>query len=152
LKVGVLLLFLNVQNPSVLEYTCKLDNVLYLKRGIKMKKKNIIIGSLLCLVILFLGLISYSSKIMNPFIGIKGLILINSSDKDVVQISVDPARYLSKSNNVEGFVKYMTEKAYKSEQLGSSVSAFNNIKSLSYGIEGFFLSNYNIYTEFEGKK
>ena len=58
-----------------------------------MKQKNIIIVSILCLTVLFLGLISYSSKIANPFIGLKGLILINSSDKDIVQVSIDPVRY-----------------------------------------------------------
>jgi len=117
-----------------------------------MKQKNIIIVSILCLTVLFLGLISYSSKIANPFIGLKGLILINSSDKDIVQVSIDPVRYIGKSDNVEGFVNYMTEKGYNAEQLGSSVSAYNDVKSLSYGIEGFFLSKYNIYTEFDGQK
>ena len=117
-----------------------------------MKKKNIIVVSLLCLTILFLGLISYSSKIANPFIGLKGLILVNSSDKEVIQLSVDPVRYIGKSDNVEGFVNYMTKNGYNAEQLGSSVSAYNDVKSLSYGIEGFFLSKYNIYTEFDGQK
>ena len=117
-----------------------------------MKIKNIIIVSTLSLTILFLGLISYSSKITNPFIGIKGLILMNSSDKDIVQVSIDPVRYMGKSDNVEGFVKFMTKKGYNAEQLGSSVSAYNDVKSLSYGIEGFFLSKYNIYTEFDGQK
>ena len=117
-----------------------------------MKTKNIVIVSTLCLTILFLGLISYSSKITNPFIGVKGLILMNSSDKDIVQVSIDPVRYMGKSDNVEGFVKFMTNKGYNAEQLGSSVSAYNDVKSLSYGIEGFFLSKYNIYTEFDGDK
>lgn len=117
-----------------------------------MKQKNIIIVSILCLTILFLGLISYSSKIANPFIGLKGLIVINSSDKDIVQISIDPVRYIGKSDDVEGFVNYMTKKGYNAEQLGSSVSAYNDVKSLAYGIEGFFLSKYNIYTEFDSQK
>ena len=117
-----------------------------------MKIKNIIIVSTLSLTILFLGLISYSSKITNPFIAVKGLILMNSSDKDIVQISIDPVRYMGKSDNVEGFVKFMTNKGYNAEQVGSSVSAYNDVKSLSYGIEGFFLSKYNIYTEFDGQK
>ena len=117
-----------------------------------MKTKNIIIVSTLSLTILFLGLISYSSKITNPFIGVKGLILMNSSDKDIVQVSINPVRYMGKSDNVEGFVKFMTNKGYNAEQVGSSVSAYNDVKSLSYGIEGFFLSKYNIYTEFDGDK
>lgn len=117
-----------------------------------MKKKNIIVASILCLTILFLGLISYSSKIINPFVGLKGLILINSSDKNIVQVSINPVRYIGKSDNIEGFVNYLTKKGYNAEQLGSSVSAYNDIKSLSYGIEGFFLSKYNIYTEFDGQK
>jgi hypothetical protein len=111
------------------------------------KEKHINIASVICLIILSLGLISYSSKITNPFIGLKGLILINSSDKDVVQLSIDPVRYIGRSDNVEGFVKYMTEKGYNAEQLGSRVSVFNDTKSLSYSIEGFFSSYYNIYTE-----
>ena len=115
------------------------------------KRKNIIIASVLCITTLFLGMISYSSKITNPFIGLKGLILINSSDKDIVQVSIDPVRYIGRSNNVEGFVDYMSKKGYNAEQLGSSVSAYNDVKSLSYGIEGFFLSKYNIYTEFDGQ-
>lgn len=114
-------------------------------------KKNIIAISILCLTIL-LGLISYSSKIENPFIGLKGLILINSSDKDIVKISIDPVRYIGRSDNVEGFIDYMTKKGYNAEQLGSVVSVYNNVKSVSYDIEGFFLSKYNIYTEFDGQK
>lgn len=117
-----------------------------------MKKKNIIIVSILYLTILCLGLISYSSKIANPFIGLKGLILMNYSDKDIVQVSIDPVRYIGKSDNVEGFINYMTKKGYNAEQLGSCVSAYNGVKSLAYGIEGFFLSKYNIYTEFDGQK
>lgn len=97
-------------------------------------------------------LISYSSKIANPFIGIKGLILTNFNNKDVVQISTDPVRYMGSSDNIEGFIKYMSKKGYNAEQLGSSVSVYNDAKSLSYGIEGFFLSKYNIYTEFDGQK
>lgn len=117
-----------------------------------MKKKNVIIVSVLCLTILFLGLISYSSKITTPFIGLKGLVLMNSSDKDIVQVSIDPVRYIGRSNNVEGFVNYMINKGYNAEQLGSSVSVYNDVKSLAYGIEGFFLSKYNIYTEFDGQR
>lgn len=115
-------------------------------------KKNIIAVSILCLTILLLGLISYSSKIANPFIGLKGLILINSSDKDIVEVSIDPVRYIGRSDNVEGFIDYMTKKGYNAEQLGSVVSVYNNVKSVSYDIEGFFLSKYNIYTEFDGQK
>lgn len=103
-----------------------------------MKKKNIIIASILCLIILFLGLVSYSSKISNPFIGLKGLVMINYNDKDIVQISIDPVRYISRSDDVEGFVEYMNEKGYNAEQLGSSVSTYNDVKALSYNIEGFF--------------
>ena len=117
-----------------------------------MKKKNIIVVSILCLTILFLGLISYSSKIANPFIGLKGLILMNSSDKDIVQVSIDPVRYIGRSDTVEGFINYMTKEGYNAEQLGSSVSVYNDVKSLAYDIEGFFLSTYNIYTEFDGQK
>jgi hypothetical protein len=67
-----------------------------------------------------------------------------------VQVSIDPIRYIGRSDNVEGFVKYMSERGYNAEQLGSSVSAYNDAQSLSYKIEGFFLSRYNIYTEFQG--
>ena len=116
-----------------------------------MKEKNIIVVSILCLTILFLGLISYSSKIVNPFIGLKGLVLMNSTNQDIVQVSINPVRYISRSDNVESFVNYLTKKGYNAEQLGSSVSAYNDVKSLSYGIEGFFLSKYNIYTEFDGQ-
>lgn len=116
-----------------------------------MNKKNIIAVSILCLTILLLGLISYSSKIANPFIGLKGLILINSSNKDIVEVSIDPVRYIGRSDNVEGFIDYMTKKGYNAEQLGSVVSVYNNVKSVAYDIEGFFLSKYNIYTEFDGK-
>ncbi|MEG0181714.1 MAG: hypothetical protein RR657_07465 [Peptostreptococcaceae bacterium] len=115
-------------------------------------KKNIIVVSILCLIILFLGLISYSSKIVNPFIGLKGLILMNSSDKDIIQISIDPVRYIGERNNVEGFINYMTKKGYNADGLGSAVLAHNDVKSLAYDIEGFFLSKYNIYTEFDGQK
>lgn len=116
-----------------------------------MKKKNIIVVSILCLTILFLGLISYLSKIANPFIGLKGLVIINSTDQDIVQVSIDPVRYVGRGDNVDGFVNYMTKKGYNAEHLGSSVSAYNDVQSLVYDIEGFFLSKYNIYTEFDGQ-
>ena len=48
-------------------------------------------------------------------------------------------RYIGKSDDVEGFVNYMTKKGYNAEQLGSSVSVYNDVKSLAYDIEGFFL-------------
>jgi hypothetical protein len=112
-----------------------------------MKEKHINIASVICLIVLFLGLVSYSSKITNPFIGLKGLVLINSTSKDVVQISTDPVRYIGRSDNVEGLVKYMNEKGYNAEQLGSQFSAFNDTEYLHYSIEGFFLTYYYIYTE-----
>ena len=62
-----------------------------------MNKKNIVKVSLLIVIVMFLGVVSYSSKIVNPFVGLKGLIQISIGKEKVEKISDKPLRYISKS-------------------------------------------------------
>ena len=52
-----------------------------------MSKKIIIGGSVLIVIAVCLGSISYSSKIANPFVGLKGLVQISISGEKVEKIS-----------------------------------------------------------------
>lgn len=114
-----------------------------------MSKKNVIIASVLSVlgvIILFLVGISYSSKILNPFVGIKGLIQIKTSTEKVEQITTTPTRYISK--NFEEFTKYMESKGYTVEQMGRGFDLQKDSESTLFGAEGFFWSQYYIFTEY----
>ena len=70
-----------------------------------MSKKIIIWCSSLIVIAIFLGTIYYSSKIVNPFIGLKGLAQISIGGEKVEKISDKPLKYISKS--YEDFTNYM---------------------------------------------
>jgi len=59
-----------------------------------MIKKGMIIAIILCLMVSFLGMISYSSKTTNPFVGIKGLVQIQFLNKGAEKITEEPTRYI----------------------------------------------------------
>ena len=82
-----------------------------------MSKKIIIGGSVLIVIAVCLGAISYSSKIANPFVGLKGLVQISISGEKVEKISDKPLRYISKSS--EDFTNH------KVILLSNSVEDFN---------------------------
>lgn len=82
-----------------------------------MLNKRVIALSLTAICIaLFLGLVSYSSKILNPFIGLSGIFKINLSNEKVEKISDEPLRYISRSYN--DFTEYMESEGYTVEQMG----------------------------------
>lgn len=76
-------------------------------------KKIIVFSFILFFTIVFV-MISYSSKIVNPFIGLKGLVQISLGEETVEKISDEPLRYISKSN--EEFISYMELNGYVVEQ------------------------------------
>lgn len=82
-----------------------------------MRDKRVIILSLstIC-VALFLCIVSYSSKILNPFVGLKGIYKITLSDNKVEKISDKPLRYISRSYT--DFTEYMESEGYTVEQMG----------------------------------
>lgn len=81
-----------------------------------MSKKTIIGSSIIIAIVLILGSISYSSKIVNPFIGLKGLAQISIGREKIEKISDKPLRYISRS--YEDFTNYMESEGYTVEQLG----------------------------------
>ena len=61
-----------------------------------MSKKIIIGGSVLIVIAVCLGSISYSSKIANPFVGLKGLVQISISGEKVEKLKGHYTKALSK--------------------------------------------------------
>lgn len=101
------------------------------------------------MLVFFLGLISYSSKIINPFIALKGLIILQIGDRQVAQISKNPTRYIS--HNYEHFNKYMESNGYIVEQMGQVFQLNGSTNSKSFLSEGFLFGNYYIFTEHNNK-
>lgn len=107
--------------------------------------RKIIIGSLVLIVItMFLGAISYSSKIANPFVGLKGLAQISISGGKVEKISDKPLRYISKSD--EDFTNYMESEGYTVEQFGRGFQLQKGNESKLLVSEGF-MGMYEIFSE-----
>lgn len=101
-----------------------------------MNKKNITIKvSLLTLIVMFLGVVSYSSKIVNPFVGLKVLIQISIGKENVEKISDKPLRYISKSH--EDFTTYMKSQGYIVEQFGRGFQLQKGTESKLLVSEGF---------------
>lgn len=109
-----------------------------------MSKKNIITASILIVAIIFLGTISYSSKIANPFIGLKGLAQISIGSEKVQKISDKPLRYISRS--YEDFTDYMISNGYTVEQLGRGFQLRKENDSKLLVSEGF-MGMYEIFSE-----
>ena len=110
-----------------------------------MSKKSMFIKLGICLVVLFLGMISYSSKILNPFMGVKGLVQIELSDNKAKQISKEPLRYISK--DYESFTDYMESQGYTVEQMGRGFDLQKSSERKRFLSEGFFMTKYYIFTE-----
>ena len=107
--------------------------------------KKIIIGCFALIVIaIFLGTISYSSKIANTFIGLKGLAQIFIGGEKVEKISDKPLRYISKS--YEDFTNYMESEGYAVEQLGRGFQLQKGNESKLLVSEGF-MGMYEIFRE-----
>ena len=106
-------------------------------------RKNIIGGLVLIVIAMFLGAISYSSKIANPFVGLKGLAQISISGK-VEKISDKPLRYISKSD--EDFTNYMESEGYTVEQLGRGFHLQKGNERKLLVSEGF-MGMYEIFSE-----
>lgn len=100
-----------------------------------MNKKIIIGGSILIVIAVTLGSISYSSKISNPLIGLKGLLQISIGGEKVEKISDKPLRYISKS--YEEFTIYMESKGYTVEQMGRGFQLKKGNESKLLVSEGF---------------
>lgn len=109
-----------------------------------MSKKFIIGCSALIVIAMFLGTISYSSKIANPFVGLKGLAQISIGGEKVEKISYKPLRYISKS--YEDFTNYMELEGYTVEQLGRGFQLQKGNESKLLVSEGF-MGMYEIFSE-----
>ncbi len=109
-----------------------------------MSRRIVIGSSILIVIVIFLGAISYSSKISNPFIGLKGLVQIAIGFEKVEKISDEPLRYISKS--YEDFTEYMESQGYIVEQLGRGFQLEKNGKYQLLISEGF-MGIYEIFSE-----
>ena len=109
-----------------------------------MSKKIIIGSSILIAIIGILGTISYSSKILNPFVGLKGLAQISIGGEKVEKISDNPLRYISKS--YEDFTNYMELEGYTVEQGGRGFHLQKGNDSKLLIAEGF-MGIYEIFSE-----
>lgn len=109
-----------------------------------MSKKIIIGVSVLIILAMFLWSISYSSKIANPFVGLKGLAQISIGGEKVEKISDKPLRYISKS--YEDFTSYMESEGYTVEQLGRGFQLQKGSETKMLVSEGF-MGIYEIFSE-----
>ena len=109
-----------------------------------MSKKIIVGCSALIVIAMFLGAISYSSKIDNPFIGLKGLAQISIGEEKVEKISDKPLRYISKS--YEDFTNYMESEGYIVEQFGRGFQLEKGNERKLLISEGF-MGIYEIFSE-----
>ncbi len=123
---------------------CIIYKIKQWKGGINLSKKIIIGGSVLIVIAVCLGAISYSSKIANPFVGLKGLVQISISGEKVEKISDKPLRYISKSS--EDFTNHMESEGYTVEQFGRGFQLQKGNESKLLVSEGF-MGMYEIFSE-----
>jgi hypothetical protein len=109
-----------------------------------LSKKIIISSFILIAITVILGTISYSSKILNPFVGLKGLAQISIGKEKVEKISDEPLRYISKS--YEDFTNYMESEGYTVEQFGRGFQLQKGNESKVLVSEGF-MGMYEIFSE-----
>lgn len=110
-----------------------------------MNKKIIVFSFIAVATIMFLTSISYSSKIKNPFVGLKGLVQISIGKEKVEKISDEPLRYISKS--YEDFISYMESEGYVVEQLGRGFQLEKGNETKVLVSEGF-MGRYEIFTKY----
>lgn len=108
-----------------------------------MKKKFIVFSFILFFAIV-LFTISYSSKIANPLVGLKGLVQISLGEEKVEKISDKPLRYISKS--YDDFISYMELKGYSVEQMGRGFQLEKGNEKKHLVSEGF-MGMYEIFSE-----
>ncbi len=108
-------------------------------------KKKIIVFSFILFFTIVLSSISYSSKIKNPFVGLKGIVQISIGKEKVEKISDEPLRYISKS--CEDFISYMESEGYVVEQLGRGFQLEKDNKTIVLVSEGF-MGMYEIFTKY----
>lgn len=89
--------------------------------------------------------ISYSSKIANPLVGLKGLVQISLGEEKVEKISDKPLRYISKS--YDDFISYMELEGYSVEQMGRGFQLEKDNKTIVLVSEGF-MGMYEIFTKY----
>ncbi|WWD83789.1 hypothetical protein TEGL_22030 [Terrisporobacter glycolicus ATCC 14880 = DSM 1288] len=123
---------------------CIIYKIKQSKGGINLSKKIIIGCFVLIVIVMLLGTISYSSKIANPFVGLKGLAQISMGGEKVEKISDKPLRYISKS--YEDFTTYMESEGYTVEQLGRGFQLQKGNESKLLVSEGF-MGMYEIFSE-----
>lgn len=101
-----------------------------------MRKILLIIGILLVCFILFLGGVSYSSKLSNPFLALKGVAEIELGSHNAAIISREPLIIITRrDDNIAG---YMEELGFKfEEQLGREYVFEKDFKSILLISEGF---------------
>ncbi|MFR2529636.1 MAG: hypothetical protein ACLS9F_18500 [Clostridium paraputrificum] len=109
-----------------------------------MKKFRYLILVMSGLIILSLIIISNSSKIQNPFIGLKAIVSLEIGNEKVEKISEEPLRYISKS--YEDFKNYMEDQGYIVEQAGRSFHLEKNSKKILLFSEGF-LGIYQLFSD-----
>lgn len=107
-------------------------------------KKRFIVFSFILFFAIVLVTISYSSKIVNPFIGLKGLVQISVGEEIVEKISDEPLRYISKSS--EDFMSYMELEGYIVEQIGRGIQVERDSERKVLVSEGF-MGMYEIFSE-----
>lgn len=117
------------------------------KNNITNNFKKIILPITLSIVSFFV-IISISSKILNPFIGINGIIKMETGEKAVEIISEDPLRYIS--NTYEDFTEYMESEGLEVEQVGRGFELKSKNYVKFFMSEGF-LNRYEIFTEYRKK-
>lgn len=117
-----------------------------------LKNKKILLFTLLIVIIIGIFLFIYSSIIFqegNPYPQIKGIIQLTFSSQDVVRLSADENKYISKGNNFEAIKSLMKDKGYDFiEQMGSGY-LFKSSAGLGATVTHRYYSQYysiwNIY-------
>jgi hypothetical protein len=93
---------------------------------------------------LLLGLISGSSKIKNPFIGLDAIIMIEKSNDLAEMVSEKPLRYITR--NQDDFKKYMEKEGYSLvDQTGRGFYFKKGSETIVLGMEGFM--KYSLFKE-----
>lgn len=109
-----------------------------------MNKKFIVFASIIIAIIIVLASISYSSKIKNPFVGLKGIVQIEIGKEKVEKISDEPLRYISKS--YDDFISYMELEGYLVERMGRGFQLEKGNEKKYLVSEGF-MGVYEIFSE-----
>lgn len=107
------------------------------------KKLKVIITIIFICFIIMLGLISYSSKILNPFVGLNAIIKMELSTEKAEKISDKPIRYISRG--YDDFKAYMESKGYTVDQLGRCFDLKKGSERITLESEGFM--KYELFTK-----